>query len=124
MRPASRVFLCALCVLCAIASGCATPHRSTETRHTLETFSGRADGLAARETWLDRDSGGAMFFFTDPTSAGLCVRHTNQPALGGSTWMMMAPFSVSVDSNLVPAITASGTAIGNVIGAAAKTAVK
>lgn len=120
---ATRVWLCSLCFLLLI-SGCATPHRKTETSHSIEQFAGREDGLIARETWVDKDSGGALFLFTDPTSQGMCIKHTNQPALGGSTWFMMAPFSMVVDSNLVPAIGATGTAVGNVIGAAAKSAIK
>jgi hypothetical protein len=80
--------------------------------------------MIAREEWRDKDSGGSMFLFTDPASQGMCIWHTNQPALGGGSKMMLAPFSVTVDSNLVPAITAGGTAVGNIIGAAAKSALK
>ena len=103
---------------------CATPHRKTVTKHTVERFCGRPDGLIARETWLDQDSGGALFLFEDPKSQGMCIKHTNQPALGGNTWFTMAPLSMLVDSNLVPAIAAGGTAVGNVVGAAVKSAVK
>lgn len=107
-----------------LLSSCSTPHRKTETLHIFESFTNRADGLVSREEWRDTDSGGAMFLFVDPSSQGMCIKHTNQPALGGSTWMMMAPFSMVVDSNLVPAIAAGGTAVGNIVGAAVKTAVK
>jgi hypothetical protein len=110
--------------LVVTGAGCATPHRKTVTEHEIETFRGRQDGLIARETWLDKDSGGALFLFTDPDSQGMCIWHANQPALGGGTRFMMAPFTLVVDSNLVPAITAGGTAVGNIVGAAAKAAVK
>ncbi len=111
-------------ILCVALWGCATPHRSTTTTHTIESYRGRSDGLLARETWTDKDAGGALFLFTDPSSQGMCIKHTNQQALGGNTWFMMAPFSMVVDSNLVPFVTAAGTAIGNVAGAAAKAAAK
>jgi uncharacterized protein YceK len=107
-----------------VLSGCATPHRSTITSHVSEKFSGRPDGLVARETWVDKDSGGALFLFVDPSSQGMCIKHTNQVDLGGSTWMMMAPFSSVIDSNLVPFVAAGGTAVGNIVGAAAKSALK
>ena len=103
-------------------AGCATPHRSSHTTHTLEYFRGRSDGLVSREEWRDKYSAGCGFLFTDPSSQGFCDKQTN--AFGGGSWFMMAPFSMVVDSNLVPFVAASGTAIGNVVGAAVKTAVK
>jgi hypothetical protein len=116
---------CVLSVLVVLAlCACATPHRKTESTHTVEAFTNRPDGLISREEWRDKDSGGALFLFVDPASQGMCIRHTNQLALGGGSWMVMAPFSAIVDSNLVPAIAATGTAAGNVIGAAVKAAVK
>jgi hypothetical protein len=107
-----------------VLPGCAWPHRSAVTTRTVEWFDGREDGLIARETLRDSDGGGGVFLFADPQVASLCVWHTNQIGLGGGSRCMTGPFSITVDSNLVPAITATGTAAGNIIGAAVKTAVK
>jgi len=107
-----------------ILCGCATPHRDSQSTHSIKRYQGRQDGMIASEEWRDEHRAGAIFFFTDPSSQGFCDKFTNQPGLGGSSWFMAAPFSMIVDSNLVPAISATGTAMGNVIGAAAKSAVK
>jgi hypothetical protein len=111
------LFVMALC-------GCAGIHRYNEASHSIKTYHGRSDGLIGVEEWRDDHKVGARFFFADPTSQGLCDRYTNQPAIGGSGWFMGAPFSMVVDSNLVPAISATGTAAGNIIGATVKTIAK
>jgi hypothetical protein len=50
--------------------------------------------------------------------------HTNQQGLGGGSAFSAGPMSIVLDSNTAPALTAAGAALGNIIGAAAKTAVK
>jgi hypothetical protein len=113
-----------LCVFVVSISGCAIPHRKAATTHTVELFRERQDGLVAREEWRDAEGGGGIFFFADPNVQAMTALHTNQTALGGGSAFAAGSFTILVDSNLVPAIAASGTAAGNIIGAAAKTAVK
>ena len=107
-----------------LAAGCACPHRRAESVHLIELFDGRPDGLVARETWRDHESGGGCFLFTDPTVQAMTAIHTNQQALGGGSVFTIGPAAIVVDSNTAPIIGAAGTAAGNIIGAAAKTAVK
>ena len=107
-------------------SGCAVPHRKALTTHTVEVFdpAARPDGLISREEWRDSEGGGGFFLFADPNVQAMTALHTNQCALGGGSAFAAGSFTILVDSNLVPAIAASGTAAGNIIGAAAKSAVK
>ncbi|MGD0813381.1 MAG: hypothetical protein ABSA83_07235 [Verrucomicrobiota bacterium] len=110
--------------LFVVTAGCACPHRKALTTQTLEWFENRADGLVARESWRDQEGGGGFFLFADPTVQAMTAIHTNQWALGGGSAFAAGSFGILVDSNLVPAIAATGTAAGNVVGAAVKTAVK
>jgi hypothetical protein len=104
--------------------GCACPHRKGVSVHTVEAFRNRADGLVSRESWRDTEGGGGFFLFADPNVQAMTATHTNQCALGGGSAFAAGSFTVLVDSNLAPAIAASGTAAGNIIGAAAKAVVK
>jgi hypothetical protein len=103
---------------------CACPHRKAATTHAIEQFQNRPDGLISRETWRDSEGGGGFFLFADPNVQAMTALHTNQCALGGGSAFAAGSFTILVDSNLVPAIAATGTAAGNIIGAAVKTAVK
>jgi len=117
--------LCALCVLLwQLLPGCSLPHRRAAATHTIEVFHCRPDGLISRESWQDSEGGGGFFFFADPHVQAMTAIHTNQCALGGGSAFSAGSMMILVDSNLVPAITATGTAAGNIIGAAAKSAVK
>ena len=108
--------------LCAFALiGCAFPHRKAVTTHTLETFDCRADGLVCRERWRDAEGGGGFFLFADPNVQAMSAVHTNQVALGGGSGFAAGALTIFVDTNLVPAIAAGGTAVGNLIGATVKT---
>jgi hypothetical protein len=107
-----------------IVSGCACPHRKGESTHVLESFADRPDGLLQRETWRDSEQGGGEFLFTDPAAGQLFAAHTNQSALGGGSVFSAGTVTITVDSNTAPIVGATGTAVGNIIGAAAKTAVK
>ena len=107
-----------------IFSGCSLPHRRAAATHTIEVFHCRPDGLISRESWQDSEGGGGFFFFADPHVQAMTAIHTNQCALGGGSAFSAGSMMILVDSNLVPAITATGTAAGNIIGAAAKSAVK
>ncbi len=105
-------------------SSCACPHRKGLASHCIESFAGRSDGLLRREIWRDSEQGGGQFFFTDPAAGQLFAAHTNQSALGGGSLFSAGTVTITVDSNTAPILGAAGAAAGNVIGAAAKTAVK
>ena len=111
----SSLFLCA---------SCACPHRKGESTHVVESFADRPDGLLQRETWRDSEQGGGEFVFTDPAAGQLFAAHTNQSALGGGSVFSAGTVTITVDSNTAPIVGATGTAVGNIIGAAAKAAVK
>ena len=115
-------FLFALPVLLAL--GCAAPRRLSESKATAEVFVDRPDGLVRRVTYLDSESGGGVFLFTDPAVASLSAVHSNQAALGGGSSFLAGPMNLILDTNTAAVIGAGGTALGNVIGAAAKAAVK
>jgi hypothetical protein len=104
------------CFLCS----CACPHRTAEASHEVESFSGRPDGLMRRERWRDREKGGGQFLFTDPSVQTMVARHTNQTSLGGGSVFSAGTVTITVDTNTAPIIGATGTAVGNIIGAAVK----
>jgi hypothetical protein len=103
---------------------CSCPHRSAESWHMVESFEGRPDGLVCRETWRDTEKGGGEFLFTDPSVQSMVAIHTNQSALGGGSVFSAGTVTITVDTNTAAVIGSAGTAAGNVIGAAAKAAVK
>lgn len=84
---------------------------------------GRANGprifVAYRETWTDRSRGGGSFLFTDPAASQVVSGVTNQAALGGAHSFTVGNVSATITTNAVLAINAGGTAVGDVIGAAA-----
>jgi hypothetical protein len=90
----------------------------------MEWFRDRPDGLEAREEWRDAEGGGGFFLFADPNVQAMTALHTNQCALGGGSAFAAGSVTMVVDSNLVPTVEATGTAVGNVAGAAVKTAAK
>jgi hypothetical protein len=107
-----------------LAASCACPHRKGECSHVVETFQGRPDGLVHREVWRDAEQGGGQFIFSDPAAGQLFASHTNQSALGGGSVFSAGSVTITVDTNTASIVGATGTAVGNIIGAAAKTAVK
>jgi hypothetical protein len=105
-------------------SSCACPHRRAATSHAVEKFSGRADGLVYRETWKDSEGGGGLFFCADPDVQNMFAAHTNQTSLGGGSVFSAGTVTITVDTNTAAILGAAGTAAGNIIGAAARSAVK
>jgi hypothetical protein len=105
-------------------SSCACPHRKAESSRVIETFAGRPDGLIQRETWRDVEKGGGQFLFADPNVQSMVAIHTNQNALGGGSVFSAGSLTITIDTNTAAIVGAGGTAIGNIIGAAAKSAVK
>lgn len=78
--------------------------------------------VASRESWIDKSSGGGTFLFTDPAASQVSSVVANQTALGGSHNFGVGSVSSTISSNAVAAISAGGTAVGNIIGAAASAA--
>jgi hypothetical protein len=78
--------------------------------------------VAYRETWTDRSRGGGTFLFTDPAASQVTSGVTNQAALGGAHNFTVGNVSATITTNAVAAINSAGTAVGNVIGAAASAA--
>ncbi len=107
-----------------LVAGCAIPRREAKSSHVIERFDNRPDGLISREEWTDVEAGGGWFFGTDPQVSTMVAIHTNQSALGGGSVFTAGSLSSSIDTNLANDIGATGTAVGNVVGAAAKAAVK
>jgi hypothetical protein len=105
-------------------SSCACPRRKAECSRAVETFAGRADGLIYRETWKDTEGGGGLFFCADPNVQSMFAAHTNQNSLGGGSVFSAGTVTITVDTNTAAILGSAGTAVGNIIGAAAKTAVK
>ncbi len=118
--------LLAASVAILLSAGCACPHRKAISLHTVEVFNAdlRCDGLVARETWRDQEGGGGWFLFADPNVQGMAALHTNQAALGGGSAFTAGSLTLVVDTNTAAILNAGGSAIGNIIGAAVKTAVK
>jgi hypothetical protein len=106
-------------------AGCAIQPHGPVVQHTVKTyFPGRPDHLAAEETWKDNAFSRGLFLFADPELSTVTVWHTNQSALGGCSHFSAGSVAIHVDTNLVPAISATGTAAGNILGATVKSAVK
>jgi hypothetical protein len=115
----------ALCALCAVLlAGCAIGPRGPVVSHELRCYEGRADGLVREERWKDAAGLRAFYLFTDPSAQNIVAWHTNQVALGGCSHFSAGSVTIKVDTNTAAIIGAGGTAAGNIIGAAAKTAIK
>ena len=108
--------------LLLLLGGCAVPHRSSLAKHSLANFAGRPDGMISLEMWSDKESGGGWFLLADPDVQAFHVVHTNQTAIGGGSVVAMGRGTISVDPQASAIISATGTAVGNVVGAAVKTA--
>ena len=113
-----------LCAIIPFLSACAIVPRGPVVSHTIERFSGRADGLISREVFRDKTFTRGFYFFTDPSLSSINAWHTNQAALGGCSHFTAGGAGIVVDPNTAAIIGAAGTAAGNIIGAAAKSAVK
>lgn len=117
--------LALLCIMLAFfLCSCASPRRTALATHVQERFTGRPDGLFERDTWRDKESGGGWFLFADPNVQGMVALHTNQAALGGGSSFIAGSLTLVVDTNTAQIIGAGGTALGNVIGASVKSAIK
>jgi uncharacterized membrane protein len=103
--------------------GCAVIHRSSATTAVTEWY--RPDGtLEKRRTVRDTERGMGAEALEHDTLTNLCVVHSNQTSLGGYSCFGVGAATSDVSSNAAPVIGAAGTAVGNVVGAAAKSAVK
>jgi len=110
--------------LCLLLCGCAAPHRAAVSIHEHRQYAGRSDGKVSEDIWRDTESGGGWFLLTTSDVQSLSAIHTNQSSLGGGSAFSAGPISFKVDPQTGAIIEASGSAVGNIIGAALKTAVK
>jgi len=124
MKLTKLLFILAFSLQPLAFVSCACPRRSALATHVQEHFAGRPDGLVLRETWQDAERGGGLFLFTDPNVQSMYVTHTNQSALGGGSVFTAGSLTLVVDTNTAAILGAGGSALGNVIGASVKTAVK
>lgn len=114
MRFVSLTLL-ALCG-CTIA-----PHGSRAT-HDIWLYDN--DGRVWRhERFTDRSAGGGALFFMDPSLQNVTLVHTNSELHTGGA-LGIGSASVILDPQTGAVISAAGTAVGNIVGAALKTAVK
>lgn len=79
---------------------------------------------AYSETWVDKSRGGGTFVLTDPQASQLSFTRSNQNGLGGTRAVGIGSISSTITTNAVSVISATGTAVGNVVGAAASAAAK
>ena len=75
-------------------------------------------------TWSDLSKGGVNALFADPHASAVSSTKQNQATLGGSHTFATGDYASVVDTNTAAIVGAAGTAIGNVIGAAANSAAK
>ena len=75
--------------------------------------------VASKEEWRDSSKGGGTFVLTDPKASQVSSVALNQSAIGGSHNFGVGDVSSTISSNAVATISAGGTAIGNIISAAA-----
>jgi len=77
--------------------------------------------VAYEERWKDSSKGGGTFVFTDPTASQVLFTRTNQTALGGGHMAAVGQLASVANTN---AITAAASGVGQIVGAALKTAAK
>lgn len=104
--------------------GCAAPHRAATASHERRCYQGRTDGLVSVDIWTDTEKGGGWFLLSTSDVQSLTAIHTNQTQLGGGSSFVTGPMSIKVDPQTGAIVEATGAAVGNIIGAAVKTAVK
>jgi hypothetical protein len=113
--PLITIQLAAFFLLC----GCAGIKRESGPYHTFRHYSGRSDGLVATEEWGYREDGRAWGFGNRGAVTNFSVVSSNLLGMGG--WSIFSGSGqLDISSNLAPVISAGGTAVGNVVGAAAK----
>lgn len=111
-----------IALLTLVCCSCASPHRSSSATHERRTYQGRSDGLVSLDVWTDTEKGGGVFFLTTADVQSLGAIHTNQTALGGGSAFFTGPSSVKVDPQTGTIIEATGSAVGDIVGAALKKA--
>jgi hypothetical protein len=119
-----RLVHCPLSIALCCFTGCAVVPHGPVVERTTEYFTNRPDGLIGRVTIKDSAFSRGIYFFTDPSLNTICAWHTNAAELGGGSRFMAGSIAITVDTNLAPTVAAVGAAAGNVLGAAAKSALK
>ncbi|MBU6231585.1 hypothetical protein KGP36_02860 [Patescibacteria group bacterium] len=107
----------ALLCLC----GCTIAPHGSHATHRIWTYEGRRDGLVRYEVITDRSAGGGALFLMDPRAQSAVLNHTNSLLQTGGS-LVIGDGSVTVDPQTGAIISAAGTAVGNIVGAAVKKA--
>jgi hypothetical protein len=102
-----------------IAAGCVTSHKKEFITHEVWTYN-QSGQVASHEVWSENHHGGGTALLADPVATQIASYHTNQTGLGGASSFSVGNIQATVSTNAAAIISAGGTAVGNVIGAAVK----
>ena len=106
-------------ILAVLLFGCAGIHRVSGPSYSVET---RADGSVI-ETWSYFDNGRGWEFMERGSLTNFSVMNSNLLGFGGLSVFGAGAVAIDISSNASGVISATGTAAGNVVGAAVKTSV-
>lgn len=107
-------------LLLIACQGCAFPHRISKASKEVREYDGRPDGLKRVTIIQDREGGGGVFFMTTSDVQMMNVSKTNITELGGGSYLTIGPYHQSIDPQTGQIVQDLGSAVGNVIGAAAR----
>jgi hypothetical protein len=99
-------------------AACATSHKKECLVHEVWTYS-EAGKVTRHELWSENHHGGGTALLADPVATQIASYHTNQSALGGASLFTVGNLQSTISSNAAGIITSGGTAVGNIVGAAA-----
>jgi NADPH-dependent curcumin reductase CurA len=100
--------------------GCASIHRVSGPEHSVTTT--YPDGRVVTEKWSWKDDARSHEFFDRGSLSNLVVTQSNLMGWPGVASFSANGGTIDISSNAAPVIGATGTAVGNVVGAAAKAA--
>jgi hypothetical protein len=109
----------AAAVAAVALAGCATSHKKEYLVHEVWTYSD-AGQVTRHEVWSENHHGGGTALLADPVATQIASYHTNQAGLGGASTFTVGGLQSTVNTNAAAILSAGGTAVGNVIGAAVK----
>jgi hypothetical protein len=110
-------------ILATVLCGCTIAPHGSKTTRDVWTYAGNPPVMIRHERTVDRSAGGGALFLMDPSLNNVAIYHTNADLHVGG-WFLLGSGTVTVDPQTTGIIGAVGTAAGNIIGAAAKTAVR
>ena len=106
---------------CLALCGCTLAPHGSKASHQIWTYQGRQDGLVRYEVIRDRSAGGGAVLLMDPKASTAVLVHTNSMLQTGGS-LSIGEGSINVDPQTGAIIGAVGSAAGNIIGAAMKSA--